>query len=116
MIAKHLNRLSHYFRKSEQGQHNLTKFRQMMDQPGWPVFVDSMIYLKGCILEELLSDRYTGLEPIEKDVQQRAYADIVKVLDYFADPLAKARSQDAIALHNSKMEATVKGATSKEKK
>ena len=63
----------------------------MMSTDGWKIHAEWLTYLQGFIIEDMLSEKFTGLDPIQKDIEQRAYAGIHKVLTFLLDPLEKAR-------------------------
>ena len=89
------------------------KYEQMQRTDGWKIQVEYLMYIRGLMAEDLLSDRFTALRPIEKDVHQRAYALVDQMVLFLVDPMAKARKLNVIARHNIKQEATVTGATNR---
>lgn len=110
-MRKHLVKLWQALTRTEAGQQNLRKYHQMTTHEGWKVHQDCLLTLKGLILEELLSRRFTDLKPIEKDIRQRAYADVIEILNFLYDPFKEARTLSDISNHNRRMGATLKGAT-----
>jgi hypothetical protein len=98
---------------SEEDKHKVEKYMQLQTFEGWKTHQEYLLYLRGLMAEDLLSDRFTSLKPIEKDVCQRAYAMVDQMVLFLLDPLAKARKLNVIAAHNQKMEATLRGATGK---
>ena len=98
---------------TEEDKRKVDKYVQMQALEGWKTHQEYLLYLRGLMAEDLLSDRFTSLKPIEKDVCQRAYAMVDQMVLFLLDPLAKARKLNVIAVHNKKMEATLAGATGK---
>lgn len=111
MMGRHVRELVRFLYNSEQGLQALHKYEQMQQHEGWNVHTDTMIMLKGMILQDMIGRTFTELPPTEKDVRQRAYVGVIEVLDFLINPSAKARNQNDISNHNRKMGATVTGAT-----
>ena len=84
--------------------------------PGWKVHQQYLLLLRGMIAEEMLSENFTALGPTEKDVSQRAYAAADQLILFLLDPLAEARRLSVYTKHNTRMEATVRGATERSNK
>lgn len=112
-MDKHIRKLWTMLTKTAEGQQSLTKYAQMANHEGWKVHQDMMLILKGLIVEDMLTKRFTELSPIDKDVRQRAYAQVVEVIDFLHNPQAKAQNMTAIQTHNRRMEAT-RGTTDRE--
>lgn len=108
-----LRKLSQKLVASEQDRLKYNKYEQMRHHEGWAMHVEILMYLRGLIAEDVLSESFTKLEPKEKDAQQRAYAMVSDVVLFLVDPLVEARKLQQIKNHNTRMEATVKGATRK---
>lgn len=107
-MNKHINKVLKELFGSDAGQQAFRKYYQMTEHPGWKTHQDILITLKGLIVEEILSKKFTDLSSSEKDVQQRAYAGINEIIDFLINPVSKAQKLNAIKLHNTKMEATVR--------
>ena len=52
----------------------------------WQFVRDVLLTIKGTILNDMFSPKYTNLDPVEKDVQQRAYYQINQLLDFLMEP------------------------------
>ena len=104
-------KLSSKIVSSEEDKAKTNKYLQMQSTEGWKTHCEWMFYIRGLMAEDLLSDRFTALKPIEKDVCQRAYAMADQLIMFLVDPLVKARKMNAVAMHNARMEATLRGAT-----
>jgi hypothetical protein len=71
-----------------------TEFKQQLDNfnravgsKEWKFFKDAILTVKGMIYVEMLSQRFTDLDPQEKDTTQKVYFEIVQLLDFFSNPL-----------------------------
>jgi hypothetical protein len=113
MMGRHVREVWEFLSKTDPGNQQLNKYVAMTEHVGWPVHQNMLATLKGLILKDMIGKRFTDLDPVEKDITQRAYVGVIEILDFLHDPHTKARSQTAIAKHNLKMGATVTGATNK---
>lgn len=94
---------------TEEDKHKTAKYLQMQQTDGWKVHLEFLLYMRGLMAEDMLSDRFTSLTAYEKDVSQRAYAMAEQIVQFLIDPLSRARKLAAMTRHNQKMEATMKG-------
>ena len=97
-----LRRISKRILTDSLDEQKYNKYRQMMDVDGWQVHREYLIILKGLIANELLGSKFTELPPIEKDVEQRAYAMVDKMIMFLLDPLQEARKAVRVTRHNKK--------------
>ena len=111
MMGRHVREVWEFLSKTDTGNHQLNKYVNMTEHAGWAVHQSLLVTLKGLILKDMIGKRYTDLDPVEKDIRQRAYVGVIEILDFLHDPHTKARNQTAIAKHNLKAGATVTGAT-----
>jgi hypothetical protein len=111
-----LRKLSAKF-ASKQDEVKRQTYFDMMKSEGWKYHVENLMYLRGIVAEDMLSERFTVLKPLEKDSAQRAYAMVDQVILYLINPMAEASRLSTIMAHNAKIQgATTKGATAKEGK
>ena len=108
-----ISKLANYVASNAEDGMKAKKYSQMQATDGWKVHLEYLMYLRGLMAEDLLSDRFTALSAQEKDVSQRAYALADQLVLFLVDPMAKARKLNVIAQHNFKQEATMRGATGK---
>ena len=97
------------FMSSEQDVQALTAYDQMMKTKGWIVHRDVLNLVIGLISEAMLSSKFTKLDATEKDVQQRAYAEVVTLIRFLLNPLARIQRVGRVQRHNKAMEETLKG-------
>jgi hypothetical protein len=91
-----LNQFVIYFQKSEDFQHKMDTYGRFLSTQDGQFIKDVFLTIKGVILEDMLSTRYTKLEANEKDVQQRAYHHITKLMDFLAEPKRWVRQRSKI--------------------
>jgi len=91
---------------SETDKQNYNKYLQMMQHEGWQIYREYLLYFRGFLAEDMFGKDFTGLDPIEKDVTQRAYAMASELVMFLLNPIAEARRLADIKQHNLNMEAT----------
>lgn len=106
-----ISKLAQKINSNDSDRQKTTKYVEMQGFEGWKTHQEYLLFIRGLMAEDMLSDRFTALKPIEKDVCQRAYAMTDSMIVFLLDPLVRARRLNVIAAHNQKMEATVRGAT-----
>lgn len=114
-MKKLLRKLSETIVRDQRNVEQYNKYRQMQDTEGWEVYRGYLNYLRGTIALEILGEKFTKLPPVDKDVQQRAYAMVDELILFFLDPLREAQKQAKFKWHNKLMEATVKRSDQKGK-
>ena len=80
-----LGKLARRILQDENEKIKFAKFVQMRDHDGWKTFLEWLMYLRASIAEELLSDKFSKLEPYEKDVQQRAFNMVDHLILFLVD-------------------------------
>lgn len=65
----------------------LDNFNRAVESNEWKFFRDAILTVKGLIYSEMLSARFTDLDPQEKDTLQKVYFEVVQLLDFFSKPL-----------------------------
>jgi hypothetical protein len=108
-----ISKIASYVAATADDNARAQKYDQMQKTDGWKIHAEYLMYIRGLMAEDLLSERFTALKPIEKDVSQRAYALVDQMVLFLIDPMAKARKLNVIAKHNLKQEATITGATNR---
>ena len=114
-MDKILRLLSQKIVSSEEDISKVKKYHALKEHPGWQVHLEYLAFLRGLVAIELLGDRFTNLDPIRKDVAQRAYAMVDKLVLFLVDPMAEAQKTMQIKRHNERMGATFKGSDQKGK-
>ena len=104
------------FMSSEQDSQALAHYVDMTKSKGWKVHQDILNLLVGLISEDLLSSKFTKLDAVEKDVKQRAYAEVVTMVRFLLYPLARIQRVGRIQRHNKAMEETLTGSTMRGRK
>jgi len=74
------------FKADERFQSLLQNYSRAMKTEEWQFFLYAIESVKMEIRDDILSTRFTKLDSVEKDVQQRAYYNIRQVLDFLSDP------------------------------
>ena len=74
------------FKADESFQRLLLNYSRAMKTEDWQFFLYAIESVKMEMHGDLLSSRFTKLDAVEKDVQQRAYYNIRQVLDFLSDP------------------------------
>lgn len=74
------------FQGDDAFQRLLLNYSRAMKSEDWQFFLYAIEAVKAEMREDLLSQRFTTLDAVEKDVQQRAYYNIRQVLDFLANP------------------------------
>lgn len=104
-----LHKLTRQVFETDQGRIDYRKFIQMRDHDGFKSYLAKYLQLyTGLMLEDMLSDRFTKLNAAEKDVQQRAYAQVHDLIEWIMQPEVEATKLNLIRQHNEKM---MKGVT-----
>jgi hypothetical protein len=65
----------------------LENYQRAVKSKEWKFFKDAVLTVKGMIYVEMLSSRFTNLDPQEKDTLQKVYFEIVQMLEFLSEPL-----------------------------
>ena len=76
-----------YFEQSEEFQRELTALERAIKSKEWQFFKTMLLSMQGIMANDMLSKKYTNLDPTEKDVTQRTYYNINQMLMFFMNPL-----------------------------
>ena len=74
------------FKADDSFQRLLLNYSRAMKTEDWQFFLYAIESVKAEMQGDLLSSRFTKLDSVEKDVQQRAYYNIRQVLDFLSNP------------------------------
>ena len=91
-----------YF-SNETDQQKLKQYQRLQVEPGWAFVAESLRYLQGLILNELMSKDFTELDAHEKDVKQRAFKQTYDVIEFLIDPPKVAETVLKIRQHNKRL-------------
>ena len=104
MLKLRLNKLTHSIFSDEVQKGLYDKYIQMQEHEGFKHFLlPYLLMLRGYMAEDVLSEKFSRLEPYEKDVNQRAYALCSDLILWIIQPDAQARRLARIKTHNLKM-------------
>lgn len=81
-----LNSIEQRFKQDDGFQRLLLNYSRAIKTEDWQFFLYAIESVKMEMREDLLSKRFTELDAVEKDVQQRAYYSIKQVLDFLSNP------------------------------
>lgn len=91
---------------SEEGVQQVSQYQDMKSHPGWAAHQQFLMLVIEKIGNDMLSQKFTNLDPTQKDVQQRVYSQMFEVIKFLIDPLKMAEPSRKITKHNKQMEAT----------
>src|SRR5512139_2969022 len=64
----------------------MANYERSLKTQEWKFLRDTLLLIKATILTDMLSTRFTNLDMSEKDVEQRAYFNIMEVIDFLLSP------------------------------
>lgn len=103
-----ISKISQQIFTTDEGMSDYKKFAQMREHDGFQAFLYKYLNVfVGLMLEDMLSQRFTNLSPGEKDVQQRVYFEVNKIIEWILNPEIEAKKLKLIKQHNEKMMATL---------
>lgn len=82
------------------------KFEMYMDMrnhPGWDIHKDLLKIMLGLIVEQIVSQDFSDLDPETKDVMQRSYANTTHIIRFLMNPTENMQKVRDIAKHNQDM-------------
>ena len=83
------------FLKDEKFSSNLNSYVRFLESKDGMFFRTMMQTMMSMMVEDMLSKRYTQLEAVEKDVEQRAYYQIYEILLFLSSPTKWIRDKTA---------------------
>lgn len=78
----------------------LENYERVNKTDEWQFLQDIILSMKGDILAELLSKRFTNLPEKEKDIQQKVYYNLMESLNFLASPLKWIKKKSRIQNFN----------------
>ena len=104
-----LHKVTRQIFETDQGRQDYRKFVQMRDHDGFKSYLYKYLNLYiGLMLEDMLSDRFTKLPAVEKDIEQRAYKLVHELTTWIMQPEIEASKLNLIRQHNQNMAAYLK--------
>ena len=82
-------------RQNDEFKRQLENYARYIELPEGKFVKDVFTLLKGTILMTMLSDRYTKLDPTEKDVMQRTFFNITQMLDFLLAPVKSVQKKES---------------------
>ena len=76
-----------WWERSEDFQRGVQDYERAINSKDWFFIRDLFLGFQGIIATDILSKRFTELDPTEKDVSQRAYFQMVQILEFLSDPM-----------------------------
>jgi hypothetical protein len=86
------------FLRDEKFRSNLDSYVRFLDSRDGVFFRTMLQAMMSMMVEDMLSKRYTQLDAVSKDVEQRAYQQIYEVLLFFASPSKWIREKTAFKM------------------
>jgi len=78
----------------------LENFDRVNKTDEWQFLQDIILSMKGDILAELLSKRFTNLPEKDKDIQQKTYYNLMESLNFLANPMNWIKKKSRIQTFN----------------
>jgi len=81
-----LKDIQDYMEQDEGFRQRSANYSRALKTHEWEFLNHAILIIKGKMMEDMLSFKYTNLEPYEKDVVQRTYYNINEILDFLSSP------------------------------
>ena len=85
---------------NEVDSQRLSQYQRLKDDPGWLFVEESLRYLQGLILNDIMSKEFTELGEKEKDIKQRTFKGVYDVIEFLINPPKVAETVLKIRQHN----------------
>jgi hypothetical protein len=85
-MRKLLNTFYHLYDTNDEFKQRAVSFQRIMTTEDWKFIRDVILTIKGEIMADMLSSRFTNLSAGEKNVDQRSYFNINMILDFSKMP------------------------------
>ena len=108
MIDHVLKNLSSKLLCENQDTRKLSNYIEMRQHPGWAVHQELLLLIRGSIAEYLLSSEFTNMLMDEKDIIQRSYSEIDKMIRFLLNPMSRIQNIARIGQHNEGIMNTIK--------
>lgn len=105
-----LNEFPRLYQDHDEFKRRLNSYQRVVKSEDWQFVRDTILTIKGNIYNDMLSARYTKKSPVEKDIEQRTYYNVMQILDFLSDPLKWIKQKGK---YNNTPGATNPGATRK---
>jgi len=92
-MRKLLNTFYQLYDTDDEFKQRAASFQRTMATEDWKFIRDVILTIKGEIMADMLSARFTNLNTREKDVDQRSYFNINMILDFFLNPITTIQKQ-----------------------
>lgn len=81
-----INQFVELYNTNETFQKELEGYDRIIKTKQWKFLMDAFLTIKGTMLNDLLSERFTNLDVTEKDITQKVYHNITEILDFLSNP------------------------------
>jgi hypothetical protein len=115
VISRITNSISKFF-SSPDGEVAFHKYEEMMKSEGFEIHKRLLVEIANGLLNYMVSKKFTDLDQKQKDVEQRAIYESKELIDFLLNPIKGLTQHNKIAVHNKRMEQTLKGTHSNKKK
>ena len=90
-----INDFVKFYDQNDEFKRQLDAYYRLLnsDNQDWKFIKGMYATLRRKLLEEMLSAKFTALDPVEKDARQRGYYYIVQMLDFLEEPLATVQAK-----------------------
>ena len=109
-----LNQFVLLYKNNDEFQRRLNNLQAISKTEEWQTFKDILITIKGVMATDMFSQKYTSLDPTEKDVVQRTYYNTDQILSFLSNPISWIRKKGRWEIYNSKLMAKAKGGSNAE--
>ena len=90
-----LAEVAKWWEQSDDFKRGIGEYERVINSKDWKFIQDLMMGMQGIIANDILSKSFTTLEAEEKDVQQRAYFQMVQILEFLGNPMKWMERQKA---------------------
>ncbi len=81
-----LNSFIEVVKGNEAFEQRMGDYERISKTQQWKFVQDVLLTIRGTMATDMFSQKYTNLDPTEKDVQQRTYYQINQLLDFLMQP------------------------------
>jgi hypothetical protein len=85
-IKSFLNQFVELYDKEEEYQRRLANYQRVLKTEEWQFVKDTLVTIRGTMLTDMFSRKYTELDPLEKDVIQKTYYNIDQMITFLLSP------------------------------
>jgi hypothetical protein len=84
------------FKQNEEFQQKVGAYDRALKTEEWKFLKDTIYVIKGEMLSEMFSQHHTELSATEKDILQRTYYNVNRIMDYLLNPMGWIKNRDAL--------------------